>query len=263
MRTLTSWDAVVSAPAPCDHLVQLYTSERALATTIVRFVARGLAAGDGVVAITTAAHWADVASRLADEGVDAPAAQARGQLVVLDAAEALARLLVDGMPERDAMRQVVMPAITSVRSAGYERIRAFGEMVDLLNRRGDLGAAVRLEELWNELIDAERVALLCAYAVDPFDRAAYQATLPSIGQVHSHLMPVEDPARLERAIDLAFVDVFGMYGDTRLLRELFVRHLPHSAAMPLAQGALLALRRLDARLADSVLERAARHYHGA
>jgi hypothetical protein len=70
------------------------------------------------------------------------------------------------------------------------------------------------------------------------------ATPPSIGHGHSHLMPVEDCDRLERAIDRAFVDVFGI----------------HATAMPTAQGALFALRNVDTRLADAVLERAATHY---
>lgn len=146
---------------------------------------------------------------------------------------------------------IVRDAHDTVRSAGYATVRAFGEMVDILNRRGNLAAAIRLEELWNELLAAERIALLCAYAVDAFDRTEYNATPPSIGHVHSHLMPVEDSDRLERAIDRAFVDVFGIYGDTRLLREVFVRQLPDTTAMPTAQGALFALRNLDTRLADA------------
>jgi hypothetical protein len=76
-------------------------------------------------------------------------------------------------------------------------------------------------------------------------------------------MPVDDPERLERAIDRAFVDVFGIFGDTRLLRELFVRQVPDHTAMPTAQAALFALRDIDAHLADAVLERAATHYRAA
>jgi hypothetical protein len=263
MKTLSSWDAVLAAPAPRDHLVQLYTTDASLVSTVTRFIEHGLGDGDTVIAITTAPHWADVAPRLAAVGIDVAATQGRGQLTVLDAYEALAKLTVDGMPERSAMRGVVMPAIAKARAAGFAKIRGFGEMVDILNRRGDLAGAIQLEELWNELLEAEGISLLCAYAVDPFDRAEYEKTLPSIGHVHSHMMPVDDSDRLERAIDRAFVDVFGMYGDTRLLRELFVRQVPDGTAMPSAQGALFALRDLDTRLADAVLERAASHYRTA
>jgi hypothetical protein len=263
MTTISSWDDVLAAPAPCDHLVQLYTSDDALVATVARFVEHGIGDGAAVVAIITAAHWEGVATTLGAGGMDLAAVQARGQLIVLDAYDALARLLRDGRPDREAMRGVIMPALATARAAGYETIRAFGEMVDILNQRGNLAAAIRLEGLWNEVLEAERIALLCAYALDPFDRALYKTTLPSIGHVHSHLMPVADSARLERAIDRAFVDVFGLYGDSQLLRELFVRQLPDATAMPTAQRALFALRTIDARLADSVLERAAAHYRAA
>jgi MEDS: MEthanogen/methylotroph, DcmR Sensory domain len=260
MKSLSSWNALLAAPAPRDHLVQLYTREHSLAATVARFVEHGLADGDGVIAIATAPHWTDVASRLTVRGLDVGDAQRRSQLMVLDAHETLGRLMVDGMPDGAAMHGVITPALEAVRGAGYAKIRAFGEMVDILNRRGNLAAAIRLEELWNELLEVEGIALLCAYAIDPFDRAGYAEALPSIGHVHSHLMPVEDSERLERAIDRAFVDVFGIYGDTRLLRDLFVRKLPDTTAMPTAQGALFALRDLDPRLADAVLERAASYY---
>ena len=263
MKSLSSWDHVLAAPAACDHLVQLYTSDTALASTVARFIEHGLADGEGIVAIPTAAHWTQTAERLAAAGVDVTAARARAQLAVCDAHETLGRFMADGMPDRAAMRATIVAALESVRSAGYARIRAFGEMVDILNRRGNLAAAIRLEELWNELLNDERIALLCAYEVDPFDREEYRSTLPSIGHTHSHLMPVDDAERLERAIDRAFVDVFGIHGDTQLLRELFVQQLPDTTAMPTAQAALFALHGIDPRLADAVLERTASHYRGA
>ena len=34
MKTMTSWETVLAAPSPCDHLVQLYTSERVLVGTV-------------------------------------------------------------------------------------------------------------------------------------------------------------------------------------------------------------------------------------
>jgi DcmR-like sensory protein len=263
VKTLSSWEALLAAPAPCDHLVQLYTSDEALVSTVARFIERGVAEGEAVIAITTSAHWRMIGERLGASGVDVRTVQATRQLIVRDAQDTLTTFMVDGMPERTAMRAAVMSALESARSAGHTKVRAFGEMVDILNRRGNLAAAIRLEELWNELLDVERIALLCAYAIDPFDRAEYKTTLPSIRHVHSHLMPVEDCDRLERAIDRAFVDVFGVYGDTRLLRDLFVRQISDTTAMPTAQGALFALRNLDTRLADAVLESAAMHYRAA
>jgi DcmR-like sensory protein len=263
MKAMPSWNSVLAAPAPRDHLVQLYTSELSLVRTVAEFVQHGLADGDAVIAIATGPHWTDVVARLGLHGTEVGVAKARGQLIVLDAHDALRRLMVGGVPERAAMHSVVMPALQAARAAGYSRIRAFGEMVDILNRRRNLAAAIRLEELWNDLLETEQIALLCGYALDPFDRAEYKETLPRIGDMHSHLMPVADAERMEGAIDRAFIDVFGLHSDTSLLRDLCVGQLPTSTAMPKAQGALFALRDLDPRLADAVLERAATYYRGA
>ena len=50
------------------------------------------------------------------------------------------------------------------------RIRAFGEMVDLLCERGNPSAAAALEELWNRLARRRSFSLLCGYRIDVFDR---------------------------------------------------------------------------------------------
>jgi hypothetical protein len=263
MKTLSSWESALASAAPRDHLVQLYTRDASLVASVARFVTHGLRAGDGVIAITTEAHGAAIVARLTDEGVDVNGALERDQLRLLDAEATLEALSVAGMPERARMDAVIRPVIARTRAAGYASVRAFGEMVDLLYHRGRLSAAVRLEELWNELLETERIALLCAYGIDALDRDVYRAALPSIGHVHSHLMPVDDPERLERAIDHAFIDTFGIYGDARLLRELFVRERPAGAAMPTAQAALLALHGVDPHLAGAVLERTASHYRSA
>ena len=51
-------------------------------------------------------------------------------------------------------------AVRASQAAGDGRVRAFGEMVDLL-RRTSLAAALRLEALWTELLDAQGIALVC------------------------------------------------------------------------------------------------------
>src|SRR5688572_2584178 len=154
MKPMLSWNAVLAAPAPRDHLVQLYTAEQSLVSTVTRFIERGLADGDGVIAITTAAHWTEIAPRLTARAVNVRAVQVRGHLTVLDAYDTLAKLMTDGMPDRAAMRGAIIPVIEAARAAGCEKVRGFGEMVDILNRRGNLAAAIRLEELWNEVLEA-------------------------------------------------------------------------------------------------------------
>src|SRR4051812_18158345 len=96
MKTLSSWDSVLAAPQPCDHLVQLYTSDDSLISTVTRFIEPGLTKGEAVVAITTAAHWTKLAGKLTASGVDVAAAESRRQLVVCDAHSTLKTFMVDG-----------------------------------------------------------------------------------------------------------------------------------------------------------------------
>ena len=50
-------------------------------------------------------------------------------------------------------------------------------------------AIVKLEELWNEVLEREGVALLCAYHLDEGDEA--EAHFPDdLRLLHSHLVPV-------------------------------------------------------------------------
>jgi hypothetical protein len=85
--------------------------------------------GRDVIAITTAGHWKKIAGRLVTAGIDVAAVQAARQLVVLDAHERRARFMVDGMPDRGAMRTATI-RLDAVRGDGHTKARAFGEMVD-------------------------------------------------------------------------------------------------------------------------------------
>lgn len=251
-----SWQGMLDAPGACDHLVQFYTDDRFLERAVGRFITAGFAEGAAAVIIATPGHIALFKERLPD----APAALARGQLVILDADDFLKTFMIDGVPDRQTFVQTVTSVLERVRAVGFGKIRLYGEMVNLLWERDALEAAVRLEELWNELLAVERLPLLCAYRIDNFDRYAHRHALAPIGKTHSHVIPLEDYDRFERAVDQAYTDVFGSDGDPATLRDLLVATLGLTSSMPRAQAALLALRDLNAHTADAVLERAKQYY---
>jgi superfamily I DNA/RNA helicase len=256
MTPPSSWEALLRTPGACDHFVQLYTDDDFLARAVVHFVEAGFAEGEAAVLIATPAHIALFTDRLSG----APGAMVRGQLVVVDAQATLKAFMVDGMPDRETFVEVVTGVLDRVRAAGYAKIRLYGEMVNLLWEQDALEAAVRLEELWNDLLAEQRVPLLCAYHIDPFDRYAHRFALTSISRTHSHVIPVADYERLDRAVDRAYRDVFGREGDAEILRDLLVAALGSTPIMPRAQAALLALRDVNSHTADAVLERAKEYY---
>jgi hypothetical protein len=166
------------------------------------------------------------------------------------------------MPDPERFAAVIGGAVEAGRRAGYPRVRAFGEMVDLL-RRTDLAATIRLEELWNDLLAGHRISLLCGYSVDIFDPRVYRGLLQRVCSVHSDLIPIEDYARLEQAVARAYADVFGPVGDGQALRDVLVADYAPASAMPDAEAAILAAREFVPTAIDSLLAAARQHYHGS
>ncbi len=79
---------------------------------------------------------------------------------------------------------------------GGRRVRAFGEMVALLWTEGNQAAAIRLEELWNELAQTRTFCLYCAYCLDSFGDTAHTAPFTHICTQHSRVIPAESYAAL-------------------------------------------------------------------
>ena len=78
----------------------------------------------------------------------------------MDAADVLSRFMVDGWPDEERFAATVHGVLQQVQPG--RKVRAFGEMVALLWARGEHGATVRLEHLWDDFCKANALALFCA-----------------------------------------------------------------------------------------------------
>ena len=135
-------DPVSSDPTEFWHCVQLYDNDVFLSEAMSRFVGTGFEQGEGLVVIATETHCNALEERLKARGLDVDAARARGQYLSLDAEETLAKIMVNGRPDRERFINVVGEAIERLAAAGTSpRVRAFGEMVALLWGAGQQEAA--------------------------------------------------------------------------------------------------------------------------
>jgi len=257
----TDWREILANPGERDHTVQLYTDEGFLTNAVAHYAAAGLARGEGVIFVVTPEHRDAFQRRLVAEGLEVAALIERGQLTVLDAADTLSKFMTHGQPEARLFMPLVGGLIDGV-AARFPRVRAYGEMVNLLWKDGDLPAALRLEELWNDLGRARPFSLHCAYAMDNFDRATHCCALQGVHHSHSHLIPVEDYARLDTALSRALSEVLGPTGALVMKSVLVTRHQSGSS-MPASQAAMLGLSELLPTAADAVFERARRYYEAA
>ena len=193
-RPETSIDAE-EVRSSAAHLVQFYEADEVLAAAVAKFVADGLAAGDVVTTIATDAHMQAIDRHLQSDGVDTNAARASGRLLSLDAQETLAKFMRDGEPDRRAIRQVI-GGVMAERAAvsNGARLRAYGEMVDVLWKGDQKSAALHLEELWNDLQARHSFTLLCAYAIGQFYKEP--ASIHGVCATHTQIVGLRHDGEL-------------------------------------------------------------------
>src|SRR5262249_38374277 len=138
------------------HSVQFYEDDDFLLDGLSRFIGAALLAGDSALVIATKSHRAGLAGRLISRGLDLTPAITRGRYLSLDAAETVSTFMVDGRPDGSRFSRIIGSVIAQLAEAAqpeleHPRVAAFGEMVALLWEEGKRDAAIRVEQLWNEL----------------------------------------------------------------------------------------------------------------
>ncbi|HEV7904502.1 MAG TPA: ATP-binding protein [Pyrinomonadaceae bacterium] len=175
---------------PEEHFVQFYEADEFLLDSLAGFIGAGLSAEDACIVVATAAHRAALDERLRASGLDTASAQASGQFVSLDASETLSKFMSGGQPDASRFAEVV-GRIISRAAEGRGRVRIFGEMVALLWAEANYTAAIRLEELWNELHRTRSFSLFCAYPMQGFGGEMLASGLSDVCTTHSRVIPAE------------------------------------------------------------------------
>ncbi|XXX81837.1 ATP-binding protein [Sorangium sp. So ce134] len=210
---LSRGDAAVTGPrfAPFDvpsHAVQFYESETFLCERVAAFLAEGMDTGQPLLVIATEPHREAFVARLASARPELDALRAEGRVIFLDARETLSTFMVGAMPDPELFRGTIRRLIDqSRRGSDGVIVRAYGEMVDVLWRDANPDAAIRLEELWNEIVSDGAVALLCAYAMGGFRTDAHGSRFRDVCSTHAHVIPTERYTQLDEHARLREVSV--------------------------------------------------------
>ena len=181
----------MSLPTPSSvhahhHAVHFYGDEIELSKVIGTFLSEGLVAGQPAIVIATPPHTAAILDALTTHLIDVERARHGGDLVVLDAEETLGTFILDGVPQQKLFQRVIGDQIEqSLRGRARTPVRAYGEMVDVLWKRGQTDAAIRLEVLWNELAAAHPFSLLCGYAIGNFYKQT--SKIQDVCHQHTHI----------------------------------------------------------------------------
>jgi hypothetical protein len=252
-------EQVVDHCVPGGHAVQFYEADEAvLVTNVGHYLAGGLSTSESVLVITTPAHQAAFTAYLEHAGGHPAVALAEGRLTFLDADVTLSRFMVNGYPDGERFDDVVGRLVRGLRKRATTGLRAYGEMVGLLWARGEERAAIRLEQLWHQLMKSVDFSLFCAYPIDIFGEQFESGLIDALLCAHTHLLSAVPNNDLERAVTRAMREV--LYPSlTELCAEVFDRR-PLWPTLPRGEGIALWLRSNVPELANEVLARARGYY---
>ena len=168
----SAFEGQPGSPLQGEHVVYFYQESDSLLDALCNFVGPALLdPGNAAVILATKVHRDGLQHRLTARGLDIQKASKQGRYVALDAPEILSKIMVEGMPDGARFFKVVGGTIARTRAlleSATPEIVVFGEMVSLLWKEGKIEAAIRLEQLWNELAKKHPFSLRCAYPVANF-----------------------------------------------------------------------------------------------
>jgi hypothetical protein len=252
-----SWGEFLRSAGACAHGVQVYSEPAELADSVAAYLAAGFERDDPAVLVVTPANLELFGERLESRGWDLRKTEAAGLLHVADAEQTLGELVgSDGA--LDSRFDGVIEALLDRVERNGRPPRVFGEMVDLLNRRGDLRTAVEVEQRWNALAAKRSFALLCGYQLDVFEAQSQSETLPHICRTHSHVLPARNYARFARSVDEALREVLGP-NKAATVYVLVSRMTPDNH-VPLAQQILMWVTENLPQQSSQILAVARAHY---
>jgi hypothetical protein len=173
---------------PHPHEVLFYSDDAVLLDSFTRFIAAALDAGDIAVVVATESHRDGLNHKLKAQGLDVDAAIRDGRYIPLDVAKTLATFMVNDMPDPDRFFEVVGGLIRAAAEAGkreHPRIAACGECAPFLWAEGKADAAIRLEQLWDQVVTTYEVDTLCGYPLSSFHGEQDEHIFQSICAEHS------------------------------------------------------------------------------
>lgn len=223
--------AIAPLPEPpkawaSGHSVQLYESEEFLASSVAGFLAEGVAAGQPVLIIATADHARAFLAGMRARRVDVDELVVGRDILVLDAQETLDQFMRGASPDPAKFEELIGQTLRRLAmDRPYVVVRAYGEMVDLLWRAGNIAAAMEVEELWNDIALRHSFDLLCAYAMQNFASETHSMGFLGICDKHQRVLPTEaylhaDESQRLRQIAVLQQRALALEAEVRHRREL-------------------------------------------
>jgi DNA-binding NarL/FixJ family response regulator len=172
------------------HEVQFYSSESVFLDRFTGFLGTAVRGGNVGVFVGTVSHRATLLERLHLESPDIGRAIRQGKYLALDAAEFLSNCMVNDMPDAGCFLRIVDDLIVAARqeaSGEHLHLALCGECAHVLWAQGKADAAIRLEELWNQIAAIYSLDILCGYSLESLRHEEDSYTFRRICEEHSRV----------------------------------------------------------------------------
>ncbi|WP_172592465.1 MEDS domain-containing protein [Nitrosomonas supralitoralis] len=199
---------ILSTPTEGSHIVKVCQNAATKAEAVAYFIEKGLSNEEAVIIIARYALRRDVKVILQERDWDIDLLKTEGKIIFLDAEFLLSNLLVNNEIDAKAFKEFVRIPIHATKIK-HGKVRAFGEMVDILWQQNLQDKAIELEGLWNDLLHSHEFSLLCTYSLDNLDPDNYDQALDSICRVHTHHITSKKYHLIESDGGAEMSDLFG------------------------------------------------------
>jgi DNA-binding NarL/FixJ family response regulator len=151
---------------PHSHEVQFYSDDALLLDTFARFIGVALKSGRAAMVVITESRSDGLVSKLKAQGLDVDAATQQGTYIQLDVDKTFSRFMVSDMPDAARFFPVVGGLIEAAAKAArqpHHGVVVCGEGTSVLWAESKADAAIRVEQLWDEIAKTSDVDILCGY----------------------------------------------------------------------------------------------------
>ena len=170
-RTLGSVPGKPTIETTHHHEVGFFSDDASFLEGFTQFIEAALRAGNAVIVLATESHRDSLLWRLQAHGLDVGAAVEQGRYIALDAGDTLSTFMVKDQPDPVRFLRVTRDLVVAAAKAAkgeHPRVAACGECAPLLWAQGNAEAAIRVEDLWNEIAKTYYVDILCGYPLGSF-----------------------------------------------------------------------------------------------
>ena len=177
---------------PRRHEALFYSDDTVFLDGFALFIAAALNDGNAAIVLVTKSHRGSLLQRLKAESAHVDGAIQQGTLILLDVADTLATLLVDGLLDPVRVSEGfsgLIQAASKAAKADHPRVVICCECKGSLWVEGKRDAAIQLEQGCNELAKIHELDMLCAYPLSSFhgeeDKHDFQCICVEHSAVHS------------------------------------------------------------------------------